>query len=161
MIVTLQAHCIPTKLFYNILMLCPHLFHNQFCMYHLYTIWCLYVLCTFTTCMLCTFTTCMLACSSWYMYVFICHVPDCFPSPSPHSPSAALGSVKCLETILLFWRYIYCVLLFGKCKTGTFKASLYHRGVLFLGCAPKSLKVAVIIYISQPGGGALPRAGSN
>ena len=40
--VTLWAHCIPTKLF---------------CMYHVYTIWCLYVLCTFTPCMLCTFTT--------------------------------------------------------------------------------------------------------
>src|SRR4029434_7243991 len=33
-IVTLRAHCIPTKLFYNTLMLSPNPIHYQFCMYY-------------------------------------------------------------------------------------------------------------------------------
>ena len=103
----------------------PLLILYQCFMYHVYTMLCLYVICTFITC--------MLACSSWCMCDFLCHVSECFPSPSPPSASAttplfffylypasscpcrhcacskgvqALGSVKRLLTIILFWRYI-------------------------------------------------------
>ena len=53
----------------------------------IYTILCLYVLCTFFIC--------IVACSSWYMYDFFCYVPECFPSPSFFH-----------KNIVLFWHYI-------------------------------------------------------
>ena len=75
-IVTLQAHCIPTKPFYNTWMLSFDLIRYKCCMccvyhlifvcivymYHVYIIlcWNLYVFCTFATC--------MLACLSCHKY---------------------------------------------------------------------------------------------
>ena len=57
-------------------MLSPHLIHYQFCMYHVYHLMFVWIVCIFH----------MYA--SLYVYTFICHVSDSLPSLSPSSHSA-------------------------------------------------------------------------
>ena len=101
---------------------------RTFCMHHVYTIWCLYVLCTFTTCCF-PFPSVAHLLPHYPFYLYLAGLkqmgpPLCaevllkasscltgsFSCPTRHCACSkgvqALGSVKRLEKMCLFWHYI-------------------------------------------------------